>query len=267
MPEANQQVQTQQQQVQQQQPNLVNTQVQFDQNPNQNTQVQQQAPQQTQQQQPVQQQPEPKVEEVKVGNFTSTGNVAIDLFLGFASKHGLGEDSPEIVEAGKGNFAYLESKFQQLGDKAKGYEPLLKLAKEAFDNHVTQSKAADEARIKLVFEEVGGEEQWNKIAEWVKTEGTEDERKEFRSALAQGGFVARATAAYLRNAFMGAGNTVQGQEAVSNTAATSVPSGAPLSSENYQAELVALRQRYGDYGVQDSPEYKSLQQRYANFRR
>ena len=84
--------------------------------PNTNPQGQPPAQQQPPVQQPAPPQPDllqqapPTANEPNVVEYEPTGDVSLDIALGFFGRQGLGLDSPELAEAAKGNFAYLEAK-------------------------------------------------------------------------------------------------------------------------------------------------------------
>ena len=64
--------------------------------------------------------------------FEPTGDVSLDVALNFLGAQGLTLESPELIEAGKGNFQYLEGKFAAMGDKAPaGWREHVNMAKEA----------------------------------------------------------------------------------------------------------------------------------------
>lgn len=196
-------------------------------------------------------------------SYEPTGDVALDLSLEFFGGLGLALDSPEMIEAGKGNFQYLEAKLAALGEKAKGYERYLGLAKEAHGRLDAANKADVEKRRSEVHEAVGGEENWKSIVKFVDANATPEERAELKGALAQGGIVAKAVATMLHGMYAKApGTTLEPASAVRNQ--PSAPAnGAPLTLAGYRQELDALVSSVGSHRVDGSPEYAALRRKYA----
>lgn len=196
-------------------------------------------------------------------SFTPTGDLAVDLSLEFFGKLGLTMESPELQEAGRGNFQYLEAKLAELGEKATGYERYVALAKEGQKRLSDASKAADEARRKDVYDAVGGEEEWKKIAEHVGKNATPEEKTEIRDALAQGGIVAKAVAQMLKNLHDGAPGTRKDPAEVSTRQPSSPQGSEKLTLTGYRSELNLLVAKYGSTGLDGTPEYAALRKKYA----
>jgi hypothetical protein len=201
-----------------------------------------------------------------VVTFEPTGDAGLDLSLGFFGKLGLGMDSPELVEAGKGNFEYLEAKLKSMGDKAAGWEAYLNLGKDAYKRLETDNKTQYESRKKLVHDAVGGEDNWNKIVEYVNANAEPNEKEEVTKALQQGGMVAKAMALMLHSQFLGAPGTELDPANPVRTQETAPAGGAPLTLAGYQGELQKLVSKYGSHQLDDRPEYAQLRKRYANVR-
>ncbi len=195
--------------------------------------------------------------------FEPTGHAGLDLSLGFFHGLGLSESSPEIAEAAKGNFSYLEAKLASLGDKAKGWEQYLGVAKDAYKSITEGAAAAKEALVKQVHEFAGGEENWNKIKEHVEANADEAELDVINKALKQGGIVARAMVQMLHSNYTQAsGTTVEPASATVNQA--SVPAnGGPLTLDGYRQELNALVAKHGSGNLDANPAYQALRKKYA----
>lgn len=198
--------------------------------------------------------------------YEPTGDAGLDLSLEFFGKLGLSFESPEMQEAGKGNFSYLEAKLAALGDKAAGSEKYLAIAKDAYSRLQANDKAQYEARRDVVYDAVGGEETWKSIQDFVKANADPGELDEIRDTLAKGGVAARAMAELLHKQFLSAkGTTVTPADPVRHQA-TAPTGGAPLTREGYLTELNALVAKVGSHRVDGSPEYAALRAKYAKLK-
>jgi hypothetical protein len=198
--------------------------------------------------------------------FEATGDTRIDLALGFFAKHGFKESDPAMQEAAKGNFAYLEALIAERGEKMPGADKYLQLAKDGLADYQAKETAAHDARIKLVYDAVGGEENWNAIEKWVGANAEPDEQTGAARALKAGGIEARAMAAFLSQQYQAAsGTTVQPASTTGELPAPTVPSvTAPLTRAAYMAEVNALTAKFGADRVSDTAEYKALRARASN---
>lgn len=206
--------------------------------------------------------PAPSKEEA-TPSFQPTGDAGLDLAMGFFDKLGLTLDSPEMQEAGNGNFSYLEAKLAALGEKAAGSAQYLALAKEAQARLSAQAKAQQEERRKTVHDAVGGEENWKALQEYVNANAEPEELEVVRSALSQGGLVATAVAKHLHSLFLAA----PGSNVEPASAATNIPTpdtGAGLTLAGYRQEVNSLVAKIGSNRLDGSPEYAALRRKYAN---
>lgn len=193
--------------------------------------------------------------------FPETGNAALDLSLQFFGKAGITADSPEIVEAEKGNFQYLEAKLRSLGDKAKGWESYLAIAREAHATITQNRTAAIAARREVVHKAVGGEEEWKAIVQFVQANADPAEMKEVRSALALGGQVAKAMALMLQSQYNA--NAPRDPKSPTVNQGARPNNGGPLTLTGYRDELSSLTEKIGAHRVNDSAEYAALRRKYA----
>jgi hypothetical protein len=209
--------------------------------------------------------PEPKAEPTPsaeaVVEYEPTGDPGLDLALDFLGSLGLGPEDPAMKAAIDGKFDLLEGKLSGMGDKAKGYNKYLALAKKA---HAEQSTKAAEKASKdaaTIHAAVGGKEQWAAISKWAGDNAEPEERAQVNAALKQGGMVAKAMAVHLATLYGKAkGTTVEPAEAVKADAGGKPASAGPLDAKQYGKEVVALRGKLG-YKMEASSEYKQLQQR------
>lgn len=187
-------------------------------------------------------------------------NVAADYFV---NQLGLSLDSPELSEAAKGNYAYLEAKLAQLGDKAKGAEAYVQLAKSAQERVQKNARAHVESTIKSIHEAVGGETNWTAIKSFAQSNLSQDDLGEASAALHKGGISAVAMAKYLHAAASASPSVnVQGNPTTSPVAAAApiVPA-SQLSREEYRAEYRKLIDKHGIMGAQRSHELAALNAR------
>jgi len=209
--------------------------------------------------------PAAPAEPVAIAAPGSTGDAGLDLAVSFFLKAGIALDSPEVAEAAKGNFAYLEAKLAELGDKAPGAEQYLKLAKDGYDRIQSNEKAQYEARKKTVHDAVGGEDNWKNIQEFVKTNAEPEELAQVRTALSQGGIVAQAMAELLARQYATATGTVK-EPGNPVTQQGTPPGAAPLTLAGYRQELDALVGRIGSHNLDGSPEYAAIRRKFAHVR-
>lgn len=200
-------------------------------------------------------------------SFGSTGNARTDIALEFFGKQGLKQDSFEIARAVEGDFGPLKAYLGARGDKAKGYEGYLKLAEEAYDEHVRSQESSRTERQKIVYEAVGGEENWNSIQAWVEKAAPKEDVQVLQKAIQQGGIAARLIASALAHEFSQAsGTTVQPKSATTGTTEAVQVQNLPLTMASYRQEVQALTAKIGSNNMDASPEYAALRQKYANVR-
>ena len=207
-----------------------------------------------------------KDDKTGVVTYEPTGDVGLDLALEFFGKLGLDFESPEMQEAGKGNFAYLEAKLAALGDKAQGSDRYLALAKDAYGRLQANDKSAYEARKAIAHEAVGGEETWNSIQEFVKANAEPEELEQVKAAMLQGGVVAKAMAEHLHRLYLASSGTVAEPASATRHQPTAPAGGAPLTRQGYLEEMNALVAKIGSHRLDGSPEYAALRKKYANLK-
>lgn len=195
--------------------------------------------------------------------FTPTGNIGMDLALEYFGKLGFKLEDAELDQAGKGNFTYLEAKLATLGDKAKGAERYVALAKQAQAEIAAKMNAGYEARRAVVYETVGGEEEWKKISAFAQANAEPEELAEIKTALQAGGKVARLMAQELQSLYLKS-NPTRNAQSVTNGAQATAPAQGALSLTTYKQELNELVAKVGVTRLQDSAEYAQLRQRYAH---
>lgn len=210
--------------------------------------------------------PAPAPSAEPAGGFEPSGNPALDVALEFFQGHGFGPDHPAILAAEEGNFALLEAHLAVLGDKAKGSDRFVAIAKEALTSMQETAKAKATEQRKLVADSVGGEERWKAIQEWASANAEPHEREAVNKALSAGGIAAKAMAQYLANLHDSApGTTVKPKDPVPAQVQTA-PTVEPLSRQDYSAAVARLAAKIGG-NLDGHPEYVALQQRREAARR
>lgn len=208
----------------------------------------------------------PAVQESPEATFTSSGDAGLDMAFSFFNKLGLKEDDYAVQRAVEGDFGAIEAWIAGLPpEKTKGWEQYLQLGKDSLARISEANAKSEEARIKTILDEVGGEENWNAIANFVAENSEPEEKEAFKSLLAEGGIKSRIAAGYLKTLYASSANvTIEGANAVNPvTPAAHVQSG-PLTLASYRQEVQKLVAEVGGNRVQDDPRYAALRQKYAN---
>lgn len=196
--------------------------------------------------------------------YQPTGDSNLDLALGFVGKHGLGPDHPAIVAAGKGDFGPVKALMAEKG--IPGWEAHIALAEKGYADHIAQEAEKTLGIKNMCVEVAGSEEQWGEVLEWASANAEPEEKTAVNAALAQGGVVAQAMAAFLVNSFRAAPDTTLEPQATAVKSTAQAGAGAsngPLSPAQYAAEVAKLRSQGM---VEGSREYAALQQRRMMYR-
>lgn len=199
-----------------------------------------------------------------VVQYDPTGDPGLDVALDFVGARGFAPEHPAMLAATKGDFGPLKEALKALGDKAKGWEKHVALAEKSHADEKAKGAtkvAADQEAINKV---VGGQEEWNKIADWARTNGEPAEKAQINAALKAGGIAAKAMAAYLQaNYLKSPGTTVKPAAVVQPGVVPTVTATGPMTAAEYATQTQALRAKMG-YKFESSPEYQALQQRRIN---
>lgn len=191
--------------------------------------------------------------------YEKTGDSGLDVALKFVGERGFGPDHPAMKAAMTGDFSELEKALGALGDKAKGFEDYVGLAKDSFGRRQAATKAKADAVAKDVYDAAGGKEQWAAIQAWATQHADPDEKASLNAALKAGGLAAKATVRYLADLYK-----VHGKKApaavVKPDAASSAGGEPPLSAREYGAKVAELRAKLGTK-MEASPEYAQLKAR------
>jgi len=195
--------------------------------------------------------------------YEETGNPALDVALGFLGGLGFAGEDPAMVAAAKGDFSVLEAKLAAMGDKARGWERMIGLAKEAFTKSEADRAASHKATEAAILSVAGSAEAWNEIKAWAGANADPAEKKAINTMIDGGPVMARAAALLLRETFSKANGTVVNPANPARDAASSAStSSGPLSRQDYAAQVRELRNKLGSE-MEHSREYADLQRRIA----
>lgn len=194
-------------------------------------------------------------------SYDKTGDVGLDMALGFVGKLGYGPDHPAMKAAANGDFSLMRAELASKGDKAAGWEQYIALAEKS---HADGKAKADEANTKAlaaIHEAAGGPENWNAIKTWAGENATPEEKASVNAALAAGGIAAKAMVAWLGEKMTGSPTRPQEPQAVTVPSAKgAAPLNGALTATQYATAVQEGRQKLGNRW-DASPEYRSLQQR------
>ena len=203
-----------------------------------------------------------------VVEYEPTGDASLDVALAFFGKQGLGLDSPELDQAGKGNFSYLEARFAAMGDKAPpGWREHVNLARDAHARMEATKKTEFEELQKSIHDAVGGAENWKEVVAFAQEHFKTDAAKldEVKDALNGGGLAAIAMATYLHYQALGSKSTgnISGQSAVDSSAIVAASGGAGAITDPavFKAEQHKLIQQFGFQKYDQTPEWQALLRR------
>lgn len=174
--------------------------------------------------------------------FERTGDPGLDTALKFFAEAGMAPESPEMQAAKAGDLLPLAAKLGTLGDKARGFEGYIALAKASFDRQA--QAAAQEAQALLTY--VGGQDAWAGIQSWAASNLDAAQRAQVNTALKQGGYIAQLAIDGLRSK-INADPSVStfGAEARQPSAVRTPGAVAGLSASEFAQEVRKLRQSQG----------------------
>lgn len=204
--------------------------------------------------------PAPTVEEGVV-EYEPTGDVGLDMALGFVGKAGIDANHPAMVAAGTGDFSLLRAVLSAKG--APGWEQYVALGEKAFNANKTSGEAKAKADRETVYKVAGGEEQWNAIRTWAGANATPEEKAEVNAQLNAGGASAKMAVAYLSGLYAKAGNVNEDGAEVSREGTTRVPAANANGTLDRRAYAAAVAVLHGKLGgnMEGSKEYEALQRR------
>lgn len=202
-----------------------------------------------------------KVDDTVQYQYNPTGDAGLDIALEFIGKLGFAADNPAVAAATTGDFTKIEAALQSLGDKAKGYERYLALAKAAFESRIKAAKAKAEADEQTVYKAVGGKEEWDKIAAFTKANADDAEKAQIEAALKAGGIQAAAMARLLQSAYQRANPTTP-RVVREGASATPTSGGGRITPQEYAAKVREIRNKTRG-PIDNNPEYLALRAQFA----
>ncbi len=191
----------------------------------------------------------------------ATGNAAYDLAMNAFAAKGFSPDHEAFLPASNGDFTLLEKFVKDNGIDS----TYLDLAKQAHQQITAHQKEVHGKTIEEVMTLVGGSDRWQKVADWVKQTADPKELEEWSTELEAGGKRSVAAAKYLSDLFAQHGENVVTDKPATPFNPSATPgvssNGAPLSPAEFKAEQSKLIDKIGYSRLEDSEEYKALQQR------
>lgn len=196
--------------------------------------------------------------------YDQTGDPGMDLALGFIGKLGIKPTDPEMVEAGKGNFAYLKAKLATLGDAAKGWEQYVAIGERSYLAAVEDGKAKA-GKINEAVGTVCDAATFAKVLAFAAANASPEEKEYFNEQLARDPLAARIAAAELHRLYINNGGTQIDPASVTTAIPGNVSEGAsaPLTRREYTQQVDAIAKRVGGSNLESSPEYQALNRRFA----
>lgn len=189
--------------------------------------------------------------------YTPTGDAGLDVALDFVGAQGFGPAHPAIVAAQGGDFTVLEAALKERGDKAKGYERIIALAKQSFESGKNKRAETEASTRKVVHEAAGGEANWVAIQAWAAANADPAERTQINAALAAGGLTAQFAVQGLAALYAKSPKTNPPASAVKAGAGAAPAATGQLTSREYASEVQKLRNTLGTK-LESSVEYKTL---------
>ena len=203
-------------------------------------------------------------EEGSVVVYDATGDAAMDLALGFVGKLGIKPTDPEMIEAGKGNFAFLKAKLASLGAAAQGWEQYVALGEKSYQDAIK----ADDARVAGINTAIGqvmDADTLGAVLAFAAANASNEEKAYFNSQLKLNPLAARIAATELLRLYRASpGAQVDPKRVTTNPLGNYQEGPAkPLTRQEYTKEVDAIAKRVGGANLDRSPEYQALNRRYA----
>ena len=192
--------------------------------------------------------------------YEPTGDVGLDMALGFVGKAGINASHPAMLAAQTGDFTILKATLAAKG--VQGWEQFVALGEAAYARTTADNDKKAVASRDAIYKEAGGEESWNAIKTWAGTNATPEEKAEINALLNQGGLAAKGAVKYLSDAYARANNVeVNPRDPLANAGKGGNASvNGPLSPKEYSAAVGQLNNKLGGR-LEGSKEYADLQRR------
>ena len=199
--------------------------------------------------------------------YKETGDPGLDVALNFIGSMGLGPDHAAVIAAVDGDFTLLNATLEAMGDKAKGYQQFIALAKASHERAAVETAATQTAVTAAVNEAAGGADQWAAVKAWAGANADPAEKDAINAMLSAGPLQARAAAIMLAGLYADAGGTtVPPRTAASPNASPAANASGALSPADYATALRELRSGLGGRDLDSSPQYAALKARRLSWR-
>lgn len=194
--------------------------------------------------------------------YAPTGDPAIDLGLDFIGNLGLGRDNPAVQAAEGGDFGPIEKLLGDMGERAKGYEKVLRVFEAAYNRTRADVTAKAEQQKQALYEAAGGEDSWKALKDWAVKEAEPAELESINAVLRSGGLAATLVVKALAGIREGATQAQAALPAAILTpgAAAKQAGSGQLAMPEYLKQVRALHAEMGP-AMNHSPQYKALQAR------
>lgn len=193
--------------------------------------------------------------------YEKTGDVGLDYALNFVGGLGFGPEHPAMVAAMSGDFTLIQAQLATLGPKAAGYQDVLALAENAYQNTVKAQQANEAALGQMAHQAAGGAERWAQVQAWASSNADPQEKQTINAALAAGGAQAKMAINYLVQCYNKSAGSVQDPASVvaPNAGKASGTGAGPMTAKAYAAAVQELSRAAGGRDIADTPAYKALQ--------
>lgn len=203
----------------------------------------------------------PAAESIAPVTYEKTGDVGLDYALNFVGSLGFGPEHAAVQAAMSGDFTLIQAQLATMGTKAAGYQDVIALAEQAYQNTVAKQQANEAALGQLAAQAAGSPERWVQVQQWASANADANEKQTINAALAAGGAQAKMALNYLVQCYnKSAGSVQEPASALAPNASRAAGSGnAPLTAKAYAEAVQELSRAAGGRDIADNPAYKALQ--------
>lgn len=199
--------------------------------------------------------------------YNATGDTGLDLALQFIGDLGFGPKHPAVQAATTGDLTKLETILKGMGDRAKGYDRYMAVAKASFTQAAGKQAEANKASEAAVISAVGSEAVWTDVVQWAQKNADPSELPQINAALNGGALQAKAMATTLFNAYQASGAAKAKPSLKEGAGSGGVPTGSDaLSPQQFRRAVADLTHKIGAAKVDGSPEYQALARRRQAYR-
>lgn len=193
--------------------------------------------------------------------YEKTGDAGLDYALSFIGNLGMSHEHPAVAAAMNGDFSLISAQLATMGDKAKGHEQVVALAKQAYENLTAKASEAEQALVQTAHSIAGGAEQWAAVQEWARANADPQEKQSINAALEAGGAQAKMALNYLVQCYNKASNTSRDPATAKSPTASAAPAApSQMTAQAYAKAVQDLALKHGGREISHLPEYQQLQQ-------